>query len=905
MPLTSGSKLGPYEIVAPVGAGGMGEVYRARDTRLGRDVAIKVLPAPHSTNRDLKQRMEREAKAISSLNHPHICTLYDVGSQDGVDYLVMELLEGETLADRLLRGALGIDEALETAITIADALDKAHARGIVHRDLKPANIMLTRNGPKLMDFGLAKPAPALSAASGVNPLTPSTPTLSMASLSASASPLTQKGMVVGTFQYMAPEVLQGAEVDTPADIFSFGCVLYEMITGRRAFEGKSQFSVLGAILDKEPERISAVRPSSPAQLDDTVARCLAKNPDQRYGCMHDVKIQLEVLAASLHRGIAQASMSKTAATGSKVAWLLAGITALLALSFGAAYLLQAPKASPVIHSSILPPAGTTFVTMAPASGPPVVSPDGMRLAFTARNDKGKIILYVRPLTSLTAQPLTGTEDAMYPFWSPDSRELGFFAGGKLRKINAAGGPPQALCDASNGRGGAWGKEGVIVFTPSAPQPLFRVPAAGGAPELASKLDLSNGENSHRWPSFLPDGKHFLFWGRNSRGAQQHVLYIGELGSLQARALMKSDSMAVYASGYLLFMRDQTLMAQPFNPRRMELTGEPAAIAEGVATNGGTARPLFSVSENGLLVYQSGEATGGWNLFWFDRGGRKTGSVGEAARYFAPVLSPDGTRLAVSIFSGLQGTGDVWIFDLRRGTSTRLTFGPALQQIPVWSPDGKTVFYASSAKGPPHIYAKAADGSGAERPVLESNEAVEIPVSISPDGRYLVYERRDLGSSQTGIDLWALPLSGDGKPFPIVQSAFDDTHATVSPDGKWMAYQNNESGRMEVYITAFPGGGAKWEVSSNGGTNARWRRDSKEFYFLDPADNLMAVDVSTANNAVRLGVPHALFQMVGAERQSGPYDVSADGKKFLINSGNLQEGNEPVTLVQNWPAEFKK
>jgi len=902
--LISGNKLGPYEILSPLGAGGMGEVYRARDTRLGRDVAIKVLPAHLSASPDLKQRLEREAKAISSLNHPHICTLHDVGSQDGVDFLVMEHVEGETLADRLHRGALPPDEALKIAIAIADALDKAHARGIVHRDLKPANIMLTKNGPKLMDFGLAKPAPGLGAASGVSPLTPSTPTMTVAALSGSASPLTQKGTVVGTFQYMAPEVLQGAEADAQSDIFSFGCMLYEMITGRRAFEGKSQFSVLGAILDKEPDRISAVKPSSPLRLDETVRRCLAKNPEQRYGCMHDVKIQLEALSeAGQLTGAIQADRLKPDPASARLTWLVAGIAALIALSVGATYVLRVPKMAAVVRSSILPPADATFVTMAPASGPPVLSPDGTKLAFTARN-KSNILLYVRPLTSLTAQALPGTEDSMYPFWSPDSREVAFFAGGKLKKINASGGPPQNICDVINGRGGAWSKEGVIVFTPSATQPLFRVPASGGTPEPASKMNFDKGENSHRWPSFLPDGKHFLYWARNSRGQQEHVLYVGELGSLQAKPLMKSESMAVYASGYLLFMRDQTLMAQPFDPRRIELSGEPAPFAEHVAINGGTGRPLFAVSDNGALVYQSGEITGGWDLLWLTRDGKKTGSVAQADRYFNPALSPDGTRLAVTIFSGL-GTGDIWIFDLKRGTNTRLTFGPSLQQAPVWTPDGKTIFYSSTAKGPPHIYAKAADGSGSERTVSEGNDLVEFPWSFSPDGRYLAYERRDLGKSEGGFDLWVLPLSGDGKPFPIVQTPFEEREPAVSPDGKWMAYRNNESGRMEVYITAFPGGGAKWQVSSNGGTAAKWRGDSKELFFVDSSDNLMAVDVHPSGNAVQLGVPHVLFQVVGAQRQAGAFDVTTDGKKFLVNNGNPREGNEPVTLVQNWPAELKK
>jgi eukaryotic-like serine/threonine-protein kinase len=903
MALTSGTRLGPYEVVEALGAGGMGEVYRARDTRLGRDVAIKVLPAHLSANPDLKQRLEREAKAISSLNHPHICTLHDLGSQNGVDFLVMEHLEGETLADRLHRGALALDEALKIAIQVADALDKAHARGIVHRDLKPANIMLTKNGPKLMDFGLAKPAPGLSSASGVSPLTPSTPTMSMASLSASASPLTQKGTVVGTFQYMAPEVLQGAEADARSDIFSFGCVHYEMITGRRAFEGKSQFSVLGAILDKEPERISVLQPSSPVRLDETVRLCLAKNPEQRYGCMHDVEIQLKALAEA-GSGVSPAESLKPGPSRSPLPWLVAAGAVLIALSVGVAYLFQAPNAPPVVRSYILPPTGAAFVTMVASSGPPVLSPDGMRLAFTARDDKGKILLYVQPLASLAAHPLTGTDDAMYPFWSADSREVAFFAGSKLKKINASGGPPQTVCDAAVGRGGTWSREGVIVFTPSPAQALLKVSAAGGTPEPASKLDFARGENSHRWPSFLPDGKHFLFWARNAHGTQDHVLYVGELGSVQAKPLMKSETMAVYASGHLLFMRDQTLMAQPFNPSRLEVTGEPAPVAEHVAINGGTGRPLFSVSENGELVYQSGEMGGGWSLLWFGRDGKQMGSIPQTDRYFYPVLSPDGTRLAVTLF-GAQGTADVWVFDLKRGTSTRLTFGPAIQSSPVWAPDGNTIFYDSTSKGPAHIYAKAADGSGSERVVLEVNDEVEVPLSFSPDGRYLVYQKRALSNMQNGFDLWVLPLFGDGKPFPIVQTSFDDVNGAVSPGGKWMAYQNNETGRMEVYVTAFPGGGAKWQVSTNGGVQAKWRRDGKELFFLDSANNLMAVDVDTSGKAVRLGVPHALFQAVSVQRQAGAFDVTADGKKFLINSGNQKEGNEPFTMVQNWPAELKK
>jgi Tol biopolymer transport system component len=635
-----------------------------------------------------------------------------------------------------------------------------------------------------------------------------------------------------------------------------------------------------------------------------VWRCLAKNPEQRYGCMHDVRIQLEALtkADTQVAGVPAESLKQRPGS-SRVPWLVAGIAMLLALIIGAADIFQAPKPASVVQSSILPPAGMSFVTMLPASGPAVLSPDGTRIAFSARDEKSKVLLYIRPLTSLSAQPLPGTEDAMYPFWSPDSREIGFFIPGKMKKINAGGGPPQTLCDSVGGRGGAWSQEGIIVFSPSTTQALLRVSAAGGTPEPASKLDLAQAENSHRWPSFLPDGKHFLYWSRNSRAGQPSVLYVGELGTLQAKALMKSETMAVYASGHILFLRGQTLMAQAFNPSRLELNGEPVPLAEHIAVSGATVRAMFSASNTGTLIYQSGDTSGGWNLVWWDRDGKQIGSTPRPERYLGPRLSPDGAKMVVEIFAGAQGIGDVWIFDLTRGTSTRLTFGPYSQGNPVWSPDGKTIYYASGA-GTPYIVAKAADGSAPERIVLENKDAAEIPASFSPDGRYLVYIRK-VTQNETGYHPWALPLFGDGKPFPIVQSAFEERYPEVSPDGKWMAYQSNESGRWEVYITSFPGGGAKWQVSSVGGASPKWRGDRKEIFYLDPSDNIVGVDVNASGGAVQLGTPHTLFQAIGIQREYGPFDVSADGKRFLLNSGNLKEGSDPFTLVQNWPAELKK
>jgi serine/threonine protein kinase len=863
-------------------------------------VAVKVLPEHLSSNSELKLRLEREAKAISSLNHPHICILHDVGSQDGMDFLVMEHLDGETLADRLHRDPLRLEEALRCAIQIADALDKAHSHGVVHRDLKPANIMLTKSGAKLMDFGLAKPVGGLSVVANAASYTPSTPTMNVAALSADASLLTQKGTVVGTFQYMAPEVLQGAEADAQSDIFSFGCVLYEMITGLRAFEGKSQLSVLGAILDHEPERISVLNPGLPARLDETVHRCLAKNPEHRYGCIHDVRIQLEGIVQAAPQSV---SPQERSTTGSKVSWLIAAVATLIAVGIAAAYLLQAPKPASLVQSSILPPPGTSFVTMLPSSGPPVLSPDGTRLAFTARDAKGKVLLYVRSLTASTPQPLEGTDDATYPFWSADGRELGFFAAGRLRKIDAGGGPAQDIADVGNARGGAWNQNGTILFTPGTTQPIMQV-SAGGAAEPVSKLDSERNENSHRWPSFLPDGRHFLYWARSSKGPHEDLIYIGELGSAKAKVLMHSDSMAVYASGYLLFLRDQALMAQPFNLKRLELSGDPVLVAQQVGFNGATAHPLFTVSQTGILVYQSGNMQSGWNLLWLGRDGKPVSSFPQSDRYLAPTLSPDGKRMAVGIFTGSQGIGDLWIFDLARGTGTRVTFGPANNGTPVWSPDGKTIYYASSNKGIPHISAKAADGSGSERVILETPGIVELPLSISSDGRYVAYWRKDL-AKDVGSHIWALPLFGDGKPFPIIQDTWSEKEAQISPDGKWMAYVSNDSGRNQVYITPFPGGGAKWQVSKDGGSSPKWRGDGKELFYLDNSDSIIAVDLTVSGNAIDLGVPRVLFQAVGIQRDYGPYDVTADGKKFLINSGNIAQGGEPLTLVQNWLNAIKK
>lgn len=903
MGLSAGTKLGPYEVESALGAGGMGEVYRGRDTRLERTIAIKILPAHLSSSAELRARFEREARAISSLNHPHICQLYDVGSQDGTSFLVMEFLEGESLADRLRKGPLPLKQALELGIQIAEALATAHRAGILHRDLKPANVMLTATGAKLLDFGLAKNSPTLGGVSGAasSGMTPSTPTVTIAELSSPAKALTQRGTVVGTFQYIAPELVQGVEADARSDVFSLGCVLYEMVTGRRAFEGKSQLSVLTAILERDPEPVSELQPTSPAALDHLIKTCLEKDPEERVQTAQDVKLQLKWVAGG---GAPQGTV--TAAPKRPVLWwAVAGIAALIAVASSVAYVQLASRRSPVVRSLILPPAGTSFVTTVPASGPVTISPDGARLAFTARDDKGKVLLYVRALNSVTTQALAGTEDAMYPFWSADSRDIGFFAEGKVKRVNASGGPVHSLCDASNGRGGAWNKDGVILFTPTAQAQLLRVAATGGTPEPASQIDVAHSQNSHRWPHFLPDQQHYLFWGRSSLGAAEQSIFVGSLGSMEAKKVLAGVSTATYASGYLLFLRDQALLAQAFDTRRLELTGDAVPIAEHIAVNGATGVPEFSASETGTLTYQTGEATGAWDLLWFGRDGKALGALAQQERYYYPALSPDNSQVAVSLFNGSQGTADLWALDLKRGTKSRLTFGPGTALTATWSVDGKMLYYASNPKGPSQIYAKATDGSGPEQVALQDSEASETPWSFSPDGQYLVFGRRLLNDPKGNIDLWVLPLSGDRKPFPIVQSAFADTNAQVSPSGKWMVYQNNESGRTEVYITAFPGGGARWQVSTSGGVEGRWRGDGKELYFLDPSDTVMAVDVETAGGTPKLGVPHALFQAMGVQRQVGSYVVTKDGKKFLINSGSTKQGSEPLTLVTNWMEDLKK
>ncbi len=879
----------------------MGEVYRAKDTRLDRTVAIKVLPSHLSSDPELKQRMEREAKAISALQHPNICTLHDIGSQDGTDFLVMEYLEGQTLFERLGKGALPLEQVLKIGTEIAQALEKAHQQGIVHRDLKPANIMLTKAGAKLMDFGLAKPEMPI-ASKAVGQFTPSTPTMNLASLTAATSPLTQKGSIVGTFQYMAPEVLQGAEADARSDLFSFGCVLYEMVTGRRAFEGKSQLSVFTAILEKDPEPITASQPLAPPMLDRVVRACLAKDPADRFQSAHDVAMDLRWLVDS-----EQAESAKPSPRFNK-SW--AGVLSALVLAFVAlaAFLgYRWAKSSAEllsIHAEIPPPDKFALDATGDAGGMPVLSPQGDKIAFVAHSGETKL-LWVRPLSSDSAQALDGTPGAAHPFWSPDGRYIGFFAGGKVMKIAATGGPVAVVADAPNSRGGSWSTNDEIVFAPDFQSALEKVSALGGTPTPATILDKTK-HDTHRWPWCLPDGRHFIFFATNHTGGdpKQNGIYFGSVDSTETHLVVATDSAAQYASGYLLYHANTALVAQPFDPQSGTLSGSATALVNSVRDDVGVWRSIFAVSQNGLLIYQPGSATSAKSRFvWFDRLGKALAEYDPHEPTVVDVrdvrLSPDNKRLAFASELG------IWTLDLERKTKTRITFDPQVVQEPAWSPDGKTIMFSAlvtSGGGNVEIRSKAADGSGSEKTLFSEQNNYHYP-SWSPDGKYITYL---WGDGEKMVSLWIRPATGDGKPIAVVQPPSTQSNIfsyRVSPDAHWVAYVSDESGQDETYITSFPEGKGKWKVSSGGGAYPAWSGSGKELFYVSLNEDLFVCPIAAKGSDIEIGTPQRLFHaaMPGV---GVTFDVSSDGKRVLLNHSE-EEVQVPLQLVTNWPAEVKK
>jgi len=900
MGLTSGTKLGPYEITGALGAGGMGEVYRARDTRLDRAVAIKVLPQQFSSDPLRKQRFEREAKTISGLNHPHICVVYDVGQQDGLEYIVMECLEGESLADRLHKGSLPLEQVLKLGAQIADALDRAHRNGIVHRDLKPGNIMLTVTGAKLLDFGLAKPSAPL--ATGATLTT-----------SAKESPVTEKGTVVGTFQYMSPEQIEGKDLDGRSDIFSLGAVLYEMLTGQRAFQGKSQLSVASAILEKEPAPINSFKPMTPASLDHAIRRCLVKDREERWQTARDLMLELKWLSeAGIQTGTSEAAKGRTKAREwfpwSTALFLGAAVVA----SFFLNWRRKPPEEEPVRFQIALP-AGTGNFTL---------SPNGRMLAIIANGPNGRHAIYKRDLDSLDTQMLPGTEGPVGPpvFWSPDSRFVVFQAGSTLKKLDVTGGPPQAICDVpAVVLGGDWNRDGEIIFG-TAGHGVMKVSAVGGEPQYVT--DTGGVNEVHAFPFFLPDGNHFLYL----QTPRNTGIYTGtldaKLGQQNPKLILATNRMAVYApsgntgTGYLLFLRENTLLAQAFDERKLELFGDTYSITSEVGTFLESAN--ITASTNGMLAFRAGKSANPVSgLEWYDRQGRVLGQVeevgGETPLYIDLVLSPDGKKAATAQFNPRHGPiPGIWLHDLARGASVPLTSDIAPDSSPAWSPDGSRVSYAAIRKGGSGIFAKEADGSGKEVVLVEPTDDPKFPNGWSSDGRHLLYTE---SNPKTSSDLWALPLAVDGTPsgppIPIAKTEFAEGQGQFSPDMRWVAYTSNVSGRPEVYVQSFPappGGAAKTLVSQGGGTQARWRRDGKELFYLSLDGKAMAVEVSEGP-VFKAGVPRSLFQVLTSSlasedfRASFRWDVTADGKKFLIDTE--KPSTDPATVVLNWTKELKE
>jgi Tol biopolymer transport system component len=900
MGLAAGDRLGAYEIVALLGAGGMGEVYRAKDTRLDRTVAIKVLPQQFAADPEARARFEREGRAISSLEHPHICALYDVGQHNGITYLVMQHLEGETLEARLTKGALPIGEAIQCGIEIADALDKAHRAGIVHRDLKPGNVMLTKSGAKLLDFGLAKGATPVVATSGLSML-PTTP-----------PSLTAQGTILGTFQYMAPEQIEGLEADVRTDIFALGAVLFEVITGRRAFEGKSRASLLGAILKDEPPPVSTVQVVAPKTLDRIITTCLAKDPDDRYQSARDLLRELKWAVSSGEAKEVIAPASARRPLYSRLAWAAAGI-ALVALSIVAAqHLRETTQSAEAIQFTIAPPDNTTFA--APPGGgtgfatQAAVSPDGRSVVFVG-STQNRFQLWLRPLASVASRPIPGTEDGAFPFWSPDSRYIGFFANGKLKKVLAAGGPPTVLCDAVSGRGGTWNRDNVIVFAPTVGI-LQRVSGAGGVPQPASELDKEYGETGHRFPFFLPDGRHFVYTGVIGTccpASKPARIRLGTLDTTTATTLMEAESSAVIASDHLLFNRDGTLMAVPYDATALALTGDAFPVAESV-TREGSRYASFSISETGVLVFASGGVgRPTTRLTWIDRAGRELGALADPASYEALAMSPDERRVAVVFGSGTPENRDIWILDAARGTQTRFTFDPGDDHMPVWSPDNlRIVFQAIRDGSGLSLRQKQVDGTTSEEAVLPPGVSGPVqPTDWSTDGRHIAYAHNP--GTGFSFDLWALPLFGDRKPFPLVKTPFGEANATFSPDDRWLAFQSNESGQPQIYVQPFPATGGKFMVSKDGGWQPMWRRDGKELFFISPDARMMAAAIDTTGQ-FQAGIPTALFPVSTFPNALAPgwqYAVTKDGKRFLVNLVQRPSRTIPLTVVVNWLAAVQK
>jgi len=890
----------------------MGEVYCARDTRLDRTVAIKILPAHLSDNPEAKQRFDREARAISSLNHPNICILHDVGHHEGIGFLVMEFLEGETLADRLIKGPLSTAQVLKYGIEICEGLETAHKKGVVHRDLKPGNIMLTKSCAKLMDFGLAKAGPSIASPSSSLAMTLSTP--------AGSRPLTAQGTVVGTFQYMSPEQLEGKEADARSDIFALGAVLYEMATGKRAFERKTTASVIAAVLAAEPQPISAIQPMSPPALDRVVNTCLAKDPDERFQSVHDVKLQLRWIAEGGSKASAPAQVAVQRKMRDRVAWIVAALAVSAALSLALIHFRQPAPEGRVVRSTIVPPDNGTFVFLG-RSMAPMLSPDGRNVVFLARV-AGVTQLWVRALDSFKPHPLAGTEDAYGAFWSPDSRNLGFFAQGKLKRIAAAGGPALILCDIDQARGGSWNRQDIILFA-KYPGEIYRIPASGGALQQVTHLDLSRHDTTHKWPYFLPDGNHFLYMASTlGTASDENVIFAGSLDGKTDRILFHATSPVAYDSGHLLYIVNKTLMARPFDAAKLEFTGDPVPVAEGVQFDRTYSSAVFSASGTGVLLYQTGNASSERKLDLLDSSGKTLGPVGDpmpsseaqvfpegkpAAYVLMDInnggarISPDGKRLAYVLQDASSGKADIWIYDIASRNRTRLTIDPVVSQFPVWSHDCAKIAYSSTRSGKPVTYVKSANGMGLEQKLWEPNFSA-TPNDWTLDSKTLIEQDR----SQAGAKSRLLMVPADGKAEPtelLEVPGANVVFSRLSADNRWIAYQSDETGRYEVYVSGFPKPAGRLQISQAGGRLPTWRTDGNELYYLDPDGKLMAAELRENDGSLKVAASRVLFSI--KMTTGNGYDAFPDGKKFLTSTVTTGETPAPLNLVLNWTAELKK
>jgi Tol biopolymer transport system component len=881
MALAPGTQLGPYEITAALGAGGMGEVYRARDTRLDRTVAIKILPAEVAKDAVRKQRFEREAKTISSLNHPNICTLHDIGSQDGVDFLVMECVEGESLAKRLEKGPLPLEQVLKHGAQVADALDKAHRAGIVHRDLKPGNIMLAASGTKLLDFGLAKAA------------APITSVATLTGVVTQDSPVTQQGTIVGTFQYMAPEQVEGKEVDGRSDIFSLGAVLYETLTGKKAFEGKSQLSVASAILEKEPAPITATKPLTPPALDHAIRKCLAKSPDERWQSASDLGSELSWILASGSQAAASVPWIGRRRQQERVAWIGAGVV--LALLVGYLGWRGGPgghRNSP-LHLTVALPSGKALRNYN-STRPVAITPDGSAIVYAAAGEDRKNQLYLRKLDSFESTPIAGTEDAFSPFFSPNGQWVGFFTNdNKMKKVLLQGGSPVVLEEASF-LGGSWGDDDIIYFKKSFASGISAVPAGGGQTREVTRTGSRPDDRAHIWPDALPgnNGIVFTVWtGRSFNDARIEGL---SFKTGERKVLVEGGTDGRYlANGYLAYARNGTLFAVPFDPKRLEVEGAPVPLLEGVMSGAANGDADFAVSDNGTLVFLPGTFTSFQrNLVWMDRTGKITNVTSEVKPYGSPAISPDGQRIALA----LQGSSfDVWVYDLGRGTLTKASFGGD-DYRPEWSPDGKMLAYDSSKSGHQQVYVKHGIVQGDETAVTDSPEDKEF-YGWTPNGREVIFARLN---KETGWDLYAAGAEGDHKLRPLVVAPFNQKDARLSPDGKWLAYVSDESGQPEVFVQEMSESGTRAQVSTDGGITPQWTRSGNELLFRSK-NQVMSVKVSPGG-ALNLGKPIVLFE---DKKGWNGYDIAADGSLVIARDADEKGTVMQINVVLHWFEEMKK